>query len=121
MKKFFVLLALFLSFGLTPGDIVGAPAPPQVLINHSTKQCAWFSAGDEFYVVEKPTGWVSAGWRHESIEKACPETYKIVELTNLKGKETKWAKKWKQDFERHSQANKPVNLIRKQGWSCSAH
>jgi len=48
MKKFAVSIILCLLF---------APAPWGIALNHTTKQCAGFWGGDEYYRTALPAGW----------------------------------------------------------------
>jgi hypothetical protein len=54
-----------------------APAPPELVVNHETKQCAEFVAGDDCVNCSPPEGWeVLGGWG----EVECPEGYTGVEI-----------------------------------------
>lgn len=52
-----------------------APAPPEMLIKNSTKECMAFNAGDECTNCKIPTGWTSLGY----MTSDCPEGFTEVE------------------------------------------
>jgi hypothetical protein len=54
-----------------------APAPPELVVNHETKQCAEFVAGDECVYCAPPEGWEILGGLEEA---ECPEGYATVEI-----------------------------------------
>ena len=75
------LMAAFSIAGLVFGPLLGtglnAPMPPEVAVNHQTKQCATVMRGDECVICEVPLGW-------EIIERApeaqCPAGYEEIDL-----------------------------------------
>jgi len=55
MKRWFVIISLIIFF---PASMVtAAPAPWGLALNHETKECAGFWAGDEFTGYGLPEGW----------------------------------------------------------------
>ena len=54
-----------------------APAPPQLAVNHESKQCAEFVGGDECVSCSPPAGWEILG---NSWETECPAGYAQVEI-----------------------------------------
>lgn len=54
-----------------------APMPPEVAVNHATRQCAMVMRGDECVICSLPEGWVILG-REGDVQ--CPTGYEQVEL-----------------------------------------
>ncbi len=52
------------------------PAPPEIIVNGQTRQCADFMAGDECFSCEMPSGWTSLGYNTYE----CPQGYEKIEL-----------------------------------------
>lgn len=72
-----LLVLLIMLFCLASERAAAAPAPPQLAVNHESKQCAEFSGGDECVSCSPPTGWEILGalWEAE-----CPAGYAQVEI-----------------------------------------
>jgi hypothetical protein len=75
MLKKLILLLIFstiLFFIFIGKDAFAAPLPPMLAVNHQTKECATFFAGDECMDCFPPKGWESLGisWQIE-----CPSDY----------------------------------------------
>ncbi len=66
------LIAVF-SFG----SGIGAPMPPEVAVNHTTRQCANVMRGDECVICTLPEGWEILG---RSPEVECPQGYEEIQL-----------------------------------------
>lgn len=56
---------------------VNAPMPPEVAVNHETKQCATVIRGDECVTCNLPVGWEIIG---RAPEAQCPAGYAEVDL-----------------------------------------
>lgn len=56
---------------------LNAPMPPEVAVNHQTKQCATVMRGDECVICEVPDGWEIIG---RAPEAQCPTDYEEVDL-----------------------------------------
>jgi hypothetical protein len=66
-----------LGFGLIAGvDLSAAPLPPELVVNHETKECAEFFGGDECMSCTVPEGWEILGYVGE-VE--CPAGYAYIE------------------------------------------
>lgn len=65
------LIFLFLLIGLVAHAV---PSPMQVIVDNATKECSFFSTGDECTRCEMPEGWTSLG-----IGSACPSGFREVE------------------------------------------
>ena len=59
MKKTFLKIAIFMLFLITAPVCYSVPAPQRLALNHETKECGMFWAGDEFTRYELPSGWSS--------------------------------------------------------------
>jgi hypothetical protein len=72
-----LLVLLIMLFCLASEGAAAAPAPPQLAVNHESKQCAEFVGGDECVSCSPPVGWEILGglWETE-----CPDGYAKVEL-----------------------------------------
>ena len=83
LKKlmFFLLVGLIY---LKPNISHAAPAPEQVALNHETKQCARFWAGDEFVGYKLPEGWVSFLIDYDYEEK---RTFVKTDIGECEGRE----------------------------------
>jgi len=55
---------------LLAGAAFAAPAPLQMIVNNETRECAYFSAGDECVSCDIPDNWASLG-----TDAPCPEGY----------------------------------------------
>jgi len=64
-------------FSLLGERALAAPAPPELIVNHETKQCAEFVSGDECVYCSPPEGWEILGGLEEA---ECPEGYTTVEI-----------------------------------------
>jgi hypothetical protein len=56
--------------------LFAAPVPPELVVNHETKECAEFFGGDECTYCYPPEGWESLG---ESYEVECPAGYTLID------------------------------------------
>jgi hypothetical protein len=56
----------------SPVALSAAPLPPDVVVNHETKECAEVSGGDECMACYAPEGWESLG---DITEAQCPSGY----------------------------------------------
>ncbi len=70
VRLFLVMFALF-------AFAHAAPAPPQVIVNNATMQCADYSAGDECTSCEIPQGWASLGYGNPE----CPSGYSRITVS----------------------------------------
>ena len=68
---------IFLLFLLLPLVSLAVSATDEYIVNHNTKECATFWAGDECEKYEIPVGWQVLGTTHE-VE--CPAGYSKVDL-----------------------------------------
>lgn len=75
--KGLLVSAFVVLFGLLGERAFAAPAPPELVVNHETKQCAEFVAGDECVSCSPPAGWEVLG---NSWETECPAGYSQVEI-----------------------------------------
>jgi len=75
--KGLLALAFLVLFGLLGQRAFAAPAPPQLVVNHESKQCAEFVAGDECVSCSPPAGWEVLG---NQWETECPAGYTQVEI-----------------------------------------
>ena len=73
-KLFFLAFALLVLI-FSP-IAFAAPAPPQMIVNNATKECADFFAGDECMGCEIPQGWSSLGY----MNITCPDGYAQIEV-----------------------------------------
>jgi len=75
------LMAAFSIAGLVFVPLLGtslnAPMPPEVAVNHQTKQCATVMRGDECVICEVPLGWEIIG---RAPEAQCPAGYEEIDL-----------------------------------------
>ncbi len=75
------LIAALSIAGLIFSPLIGtglnAPMPPEVAVNHQTKQCAIVMRGDECVVCEVPEGWEIIG---RTPEAQCPAGYEEIDL-----------------------------------------
>lgn len=70
ISTFFILL-------LVPWEnVLAAPQPPKLVVNHESKQCAEIFGGDECMDCFPPEGWKVLDY---SYEVECPADYKWVE------------------------------------------
>ena len=72
-------LTLVVLFCSGSQGVFAAPAPPQLVVNHESKQCAEFSGGDECIYCSPPDGWEILG---NSWETECPAGYAQVEIVS---------------------------------------
>jgi hypothetical protein len=78
VKKTLLVVMILVSFCFPGAQVSAAPAPPQLMVNHESRQCADYWAGDECMSCSAPAGWeVLEGWRPE-VE--CPDGYTEVEI-----------------------------------------
>ena len=79
------LVLIIMLFLVASEATAAAPLPPELVVNHESKQCAEFWGGDECLVCSLPEGWESLGavWEAE-----CLADYATVEI-----KPTCWAAK----------------------------
>ena len=72
-----MLVLLIMLFCWASEGVAAAPAPPQLAVNHESKQCAEFVGGDECVSCSPPAGWEILGnlWETE-----CPAGYAQVEI-----------------------------------------
>ncbi len=78
VRKGLLLGALLVLFCSAYGVALAAPAPPQLMVNHESKQCADYWAGDECTSCSAPAGWeVLEGLLPEV---RCPDGYTQVEV-----------------------------------------
>ena len=77
VRKSLPLVLVIMLFIVANEATVAAPAPPELAVNHESKQCAEFWGGDECVVCSLPAGWESLGglWEAE-----CPADYTTVEI-----------------------------------------
>ena len=75
LQKVTVLLLLMLC--IVP-IAFAAPTPPQIAVNHDTRECAEFICGDECAYCILPEGWEILGY---SSDVECPSDYTMVEIT----------------------------------------
>jgi hypothetical protein len=80
VSKSLLWLTLAVLFCWGSQRALAAPAPPQLVVNHETKQCAEFSAGDECVSCVPPAGWEILG---NSVETECPAGYAQVEIVPI--------------------------------------
>jgi hypothetical protein len=85
VRKSLLLVLIIMLFFVASEATAAAPVPPELAVNHESKQCAEFWGGDECVVCSLPEGWESLGglWEAE-----CPTDYATVEI-----KSTCWAAK----------------------------
>ena len=57
MKKAYYLTVVIVAFSISIVTVYSAPAPWGLALNHETKECAGYWAGDEFSYYELPDGW----------------------------------------------------------------
>jgi hypothetical protein len=77
MKRLFLLIPLTLLFLLIGGKALAVPAPPEIAVNHETKECAEFFGGDECMSCSPPEGWEILG---DSSEVECPAGYTFTSI-----------------------------------------
>lgn len=73
MKKILPALFFGLLFFLLGQSVLASIAPPQLVVNHETKECAIFYAGDEC-VSCSPAG----GWEIVDSSSECPSDYTAI-------------------------------------------
>ena len=57
--KSLLLLTILFSFSIVANMVYSSPAPQRLALNHETKECAMYWAGDEFVNYDLPSGWKS--------------------------------------------------------------
>jgi len=57
MQNKWTLVLIFVGVFLLPSFVCSAPAPWGIALNHETKECSAYWAGDEFVSFELPSGW----------------------------------------------------------------
>jgi len=72
-----VVVLVVLGMAAYWGHVSAAPAPPKVVVNHETRQCAEIFGGDECMDCNPPEGWEVLGF---SPPAACPADYTLVEI-----------------------------------------
>ena len=77
VRKSLLVVMILVSFCSAGGRALAAPAPPELMVNHETKQCAEFWGGDECLSCSPPVGWEVLGWLGEA---ECPDDYTAVEI-----------------------------------------
>ena len=77
VKKSLLVLMILVSFSFAGGQVLAAPAPPELMVNHESKQCAEYWAGDECMSCSAPAGWEILG---VSPEAQCPDGYAQVDI-----------------------------------------
>jgi hypothetical protein len=77
VRKSLLVVMILVWFCSTGEPTLAAPVPPELIVNHETKQCAEFWGGDECLVCSPPAGWEVLGWLGE-VE--CPDDYATVEI-----------------------------------------
>ena len=77
VRKSLLWLTLVVLFCSGSQGAFAAAAPPQLAVNHASKQCAEFAGGDECFSCSPPAGWEILGalWEAE-----CPAGYAQVEI-----------------------------------------
>ena len=77
IRRSLLLVLIIMLFCSAAEGIAAAPVPPELAVNHESKQCAEFWGGDECVVCSLPAGWESLGglWEAE-----CPADYTMVEI-----------------------------------------
>jgi len=75
-----VPVVLLVLFCCTAERALAAPAPPELVVNHESKQCAEFVAGDECVSCSPPAGWEVLG---NQWETECPAGYTQVEIVPI--------------------------------------
>ena len=80
VRKSLLWLTLVVLFCSGSQGAFAAPAPPQLVVNHETKQCAEFVAGDECVNCSPPPGWEILGGLGET---ECPAGYTTVEIQSV--------------------------------------
>ena len=74
------ILCLLLLILAGAESILAEPTPPQIAVNHETKECAEYGCGDECADCVPPAGWVILGY---AFNVTCPEDYVKVEIEPL--------------------------------------
>jgi hypothetical protein len=78
VRKGLLLGALLVLFCSGSELALAAPAPPQLMVNHQSRQCAEYWGGDECVSCSAPAGWeVLKGWLPEV---KCPDGYAEVKV-----------------------------------------
>jgi hypothetical protein len=72
------LVLITLLFLVASETVAAAPLPPELAVNHETKECAEFWGGDECVRCSVPEGWEILG---QTYEAECPADYDMVEIT----------------------------------------
>jgi hypothetical protein len=70
------LVAIVFLFGIGQ-TVLAEPAPPKLVVNHDTKECAEIFGGDECMDCFPPEGWEILGW---SYQAECPQGYTFTEV-----------------------------------------
>ncbi|HUW95553.1 MAG TPA: hypothetical protein VMW58_07175 [Anaerolineae bacterium] len=77
VRKSLLAVMILVSFCSAGERALAAPAPPELVVNHGSKQCAEFWAGDECFSCSAPAGWEILG---RLPEAECPDGYTEVEI-----------------------------------------
>ena len=72
-----VVILVLLGVMVSWGRVTAAPAPPKVVVNHETRQCAEIFGGDECMDCNPPQGWEVLGYSPPAV---CPVDYTLVEI-----------------------------------------
>ena len=78
VRKILLLALIILLFLVGAEATAAAPLPPELAVNHETKECAEFWGGDECVRCSVPEGWEILG---DTWEAECPADYAMVEIT----------------------------------------
>ena len=76
----YIIMALSIAgliAGFSFGSGIGAPMPPEVAVNHETRQCANVMRGDECVICTLPDGWEILG---RAPEAQCPMGYEEINI-----------------------------------------
>ncbi len=74
MKRILVSACIVLGMALS---VYGAPLPPVTAVNHQTKECSHFFAGDECMDCSPPEGWIVVG---PGQKGTCPGGYRETKV-----------------------------------------
>jgi hypothetical protein len=77
VRKSLLAVMILVSFCSAGQRVFAAPAPPELMINRESRQCAEYWAGDECLSCSAPAGWEILG---RLPEAECPDGYTEVEI-----------------------------------------
>lgn len=77
VRESLLAVMILVSFCSAGQRVFAAPAPPELMINRESKQCAEYWAGDECLSCSAPAGWEILGGLPEA---QCPDGFAQVEI-----------------------------------------